>query len=128
MRFVASLVLAVSATPAVFGVINPALQPDVYFDSYDNVLVLELGSIDAENAALNFTVAETLKGDYAAGDAVTLTFVGAFSDMVAQTRGQWNSGGRRPFSCLCWQAESPQIQSPSSSLSGWLYGRRGRST
>ena len=63
-------------------VINPALQPDVYYQNYDNVVVLEVAGIDAGAGTINCTVQKVIKGTYyPLKTAITVTFTG---DMAAQ--------------------------------------------
>ena len=62
---------------SVYAVINPALQPDVYYQNYDNVLVLEISSVDSQKGILTCTVKKAIKGNYYPIDSkITITFTG----------------------------------------------------
>lgn len=65
-------------------VINPALQPDVYFQKYDNVVVLEITAIDPAAAELKCFVVKAIKGDYEARQSVSVVFKGALAGQVAE--------------------------------------------
>ncbi|MDF7826629.1 VCBS repeat-containing protein [Pontiellaceae bacterium B12227] len=65
-------------------VINPALQPDVYFQKYDNVVVLEIDAIDPAAAKLKCSVVKAIKGSYQAEQPVTVVFTGALAGQVAE--------------------------------------------
>ncbi|MEM6884578.1 MAG: VCBS repeat-containing protein, partial [Verrucomicrobiota bacterium] len=75
-------VLVLSSTVSALAVINPALQPDVYYEKYDNVLVLQLEKMDPTQSTLQCSIAETIKGAYPAGESITITFAGALSGQV----------------------------------------------
>ncbi|VGO15486.1 hypothetical protein PDESU_04069 [Pontiella desulfatans] len=77
---VATLVLAGAAQ----AVINPALQPDVYFQKYDNIVVLEIGAIDPAAAKLSCSVVKAIKGDYQSGTTIDIVFAGALAGQVAE--------------------------------------------
>ncbi|MDZ8119298.1 FG-GAP repeat domain-containing protein [Pontiella agarivorans] len=75
---------ALLSTGAVQAVINPALQPDVYFTKYDNVLVLRLDEIDADAGVLSCAVVEVLKGAYQPQESIEITFAGVMKSQVAE--------------------------------------------
>lgn len=66
-------------------VINPALQPDVYYNTYDNVLVLEIADIDAKAGKLNCTVVKNIKGDYyPVNSKISINFTGDMAGQVGE--------------------------------------------
>jgi hypothetical protein len=70
---------------SVSAVINPALQPDVYYNSYDNIVVLEIGQIDAAAGRISCKVVKTIKGSYYPVDcAVNISFTGDMTTMVGE--------------------------------------------
>ncbi|QBG48177.1 VCBS repeat-containing protein [Verrucomicrobia bacterium S94] len=75
---------------AVFGigsahaVINPALQPDVYYDKYDHVMVLRLDAVDVEAGVLSCSVVKSLKGTYLPEQFIKIVFTGVMKSQVAE--------------------------------------------
>ena len=96
-RFIYSILGTVFACTA-NAVINPALQPDVYFQKYDNVVVLEIDAINAEAAELKCTVVEAIKGNYPVGQPVDIVFQGALAPQVGEREeeGSLAKGDRFP--------------------------------
>ena len=89
------MVLSLSVT----AVINPALQPDVYYNSYDNIVVLEIADIDAKAGKLSCTVVKNIKGDYyPVNNKVTINFTGDMAGQVGerQNEGSLKKGYRFP--------------------------------
>ncbi|MGC6606587.1 MAG: FG-GAP repeat domain-containing protein [Lentimonas sp.] len=68
-------------TPAQ-AVINPALQPDVYYDKYPNVVVLKVDALDADAFTVLTKVVEVIKGDYALDAPVMITFTGGLDEVL----------------------------------------------
>jgi len=68
----------------VHAVINPALQPDVYFDKYENVIVLEIEEIQSADAKLSCSVVKAIKGGYPVGEPIDVVFSGALAGQVAE--------------------------------------------
>lgn len=84
---------------SVTAVINPALQPDVYYNTYDNVLVLEIAEIDAKAGRLNCTVVKNIKGDfYPLNSKIAINFTGEMAGQVGerQNEGSLKKGDRFP--------------------------------
>lgn len=80
-------------------VINPALQPDVYYSTYDNVLVMKIVKIDVSAGKLNCIVEKSIKGDfYPAGMNITITFTGDMAGQVGerQSEGTLSVGDKFP--------------------------------
>ena len=91
--------LLVTLSLSVTAVINPALQPDVYYNTYDNVLVLEIDEIDAKSGKLNCTVVKNIKGDYyPVTSKISINFTGEMAGQVGerQREGSFNKGDRFP--------------------------------
>ena len=82
----AMLLLSFSVT----AVINPALQPDVYYNTYDNIVVLEIDSVDSKAGKLNCRIIKNIKGDYyPLNSQVSINFTG---DMASQVGERENEG------------------------------------
>ncbi|MEM6910102.1 MAG: VCBS repeat-containing protein [Verrucomicrobiota bacterium] len=79
-------------------VINPALQPDVYYERYDNVLVLELKALEPESGILQCRVVEAIKGTAPPEGLVSITFAGELLGVVREktASGQWKVGDQFP--------------------------------
>ncbi|MGJ8639885.1 MAG: FG-GAP repeat domain-containing protein [Opitutaceae bacterium] len=65
-----------------YAVINPALQPDVYYDKYPNVVVLKVEALDADTFTVQTKVVEVIKGDYAIDSPVAITFTGGLDEVL----------------------------------------------
>ncbi|MEM9444975.1 MAG: VCBS repeat-containing protein [Verrucomicrobiota bacterium] len=74
--------------PKTHAVINPALQPDVYFSKYDNVLVLEVTSVDTKESKASFKVTETIKGPTPVGETIEVIFTGSLANQVESRHSQ----------------------------------------
>lgn len=79
-------------------VINPALQPDVYYDKYDHVVVLKVDEINAAEGTLNCSVVKAIKGEYVSGQAIAITFTGVMAGQVEErvSAGVFKVGGEFP--------------------------------
>ena len=84
---------------SVSAVINPALQPDVYYNSYDNILVLEIVSIDASAGKVQSKVVKSIKGSYyPVESSIAISFTGEMAAMVGdrQEDGSLKVGSKFP--------------------------------
>ncbi|MBF0196982.1 MAG: VCBS repeat-containing protein [Planctomycetes bacterium] len=67
-----------------YAVINPALQPDIYFREYDNVLIMEIKSIEAQTGKLLCSTAKVIKGNHKVEEEVMIHFTGDMASLVGQ--------------------------------------------
>ena len=65
------------------GVINPTLQPDVYYDRYENVLLLEVAGMQLDAATMTCRVVRVLKGTYERDDVIRVGLSDALAEQLA---------------------------------------------